>query len=216
MFPLSIHIYFEIGALLVSLIFWNKIKNTSLRLLPLFLLFVVGAEMYGRYLSVVLHRPNAWLYNFTVPIEYLFYALLFYMHYTKRSYRTICLYFLFLFPVFVLINILFIQGSYKFNSNILKVGTFSMILLCCFYFAELFQQEKQVHLLKEPMFWVATGVFLFNTGEFFYSLFADYLREHHLDRPRKIFKSINNKLNWILYTCLAIAILCTQKKPRKT
>jgi hypothetical protein len=170
--------------------------------------------MYGRYLRNELRQPNAWLYNFSIPIEYLFYATLFYLYHWKRIFKNIALGFIILFTVFVGVNFLF-QGHQKMNTNMLKVGSFCMIVLSCFVFTELLSSERPINYLKEPIFWIATGVFLFNTGEFFYTLFSDYLIQNHLDRPRKIFSSINNKLIWVLYTCLIISMLCTTKKPRK-
>lgn len=216
MLPLSIQIVFEIGALLASILFWSGIKHTSLKWLLPFLILIVSVELYGRYLRKVLHQPNAWLYNISVPIEYLFYAVLFYLEYKLPKVKKATLAFMVLFLIFSLLNIAFVQGFYAFNTNILKVGSFSMMVFSCIYFVELFRQERHVQILKEPMFWLATGVFLFNTGEFFYTLFSDYLIQNHLDKTRKIFSSINNKLIWVLYTCLIIAIVCTEKKPRKT
>ena len=214
MFPLSIHIYFEIAALLTSVLFWYKIKDTRLRWLLPFLFFMVAVELYGRYLRKELHQPNAWLYNVSVPIEYLFYTVIFWRHYTTDLFKKIAQTFLILFFAFVLTNLIFIQGFEKFNTNILKVGSFSMIILCCLYFVELLKYEGDIQLLREPMFWIASGVFLFNTGEFFYTLFSDYLIQNHLDRARTIFSTINNKLIWVLYTCLGISIVC-MKKPQK-
>jgi hypothetical protein len=88
-------------------------------------------------------------------------------------------------------------------------------VLSCMYFVELQTTNLQVNLIIEPMFWLTTGVFLFNTGEFFYTLFSDYLTRNHLDLTRQIFVSINNKLIWVLYSCITISILCTGKKPLK-
>ena len=213
MLPLPIHIYFEIAALLTSIILWYKLRHSSLFWLLPYLAFIVGIELTGRYIRTELRQPNAWLYNISVPIEFLFYGFIFYLHYNRYSFIQLAKFFLILFAVFALCNILFIQGFQSFNTNILKVGSFSMIILACLYFTELLSRNERVNLLREPMFWLTTGVFLFNTGEFFYSLFSDYLIKSHLDKPRKIFSSINNKLIWVLYTCIAISIICT--KPRK-
>jgi hypothetical protein len=214
MFPLSPHNYFEIATLLVSIIFWPKLKETNFRWLLPFMIFIVAVEMYGRYLRNDLRQPNAWLYNYSIPVEYLFYATLFYLYHKKKSFKRISLGFMILFIVFVGINFL-IQGHQKMNTNMLKVGSFCMIVLCCLVFMELLSSDKTVNYLKEPIFWIATGVLIFNTGEFLYTLFTDYLIRNHLDRTRKIFSSINNKLIWILYTCIIISILCIPKKPQK-
>src|SRR5258705_7636789 len=120
MFPLPDHIFFEIGALLTSILFWYKIKNTKLCWLIYFMIFIVGVELYGRYLRKELHEPNLWLYNISIPIEYLFYGLLFYLHYTRKLFLQIAIFFLIFFSIFAISNILFIQGFEKFNTNILK------------------------------------------------------------------------------------------------
>lgn len=212
MFPLPIHIYFEIAALLASIIFWYKLKNTRLKWLLPFMIFMVSIELSGRYIRIELRQPNAWLYNLSVPIEYLFYALLFYLHYGRKVFKQTAIGFLIGFSIFALCNILFIQGIERFNTNILKAGSFCMIILSCLYFVELLSREDHFNLISEPMFWIATGVFLFNTGEFFYTLFSDYLIKNDLDKTRKIFSSINNKLIWVLYTCIVISIICTKQK----
>ena len=186
--------------------------NTKLCWLLPFLIFIVGVELFGRYLRKELHQPNAWLYNISVPVEFIFYGILFYLHYTRKLFLQIAAGFLILFSLFAISNIFFIQGFNNFNTNILKIGSFGMIVLCCMYFTELLSKNTQISLIKEPMFWLAAGVFLFNTGEFFYSLFVDYFARHNLDKTRKIFSSINNKLIWVLYTCIAISIICTKKK----
>lgn len=215
MFPLSIQIYFELAALLTSVIFWSKIKKTWARWLLPFLLFIVLVELTGRYIRLELYKPNAWIYNISVPIEYLFYGFIFYLNYTRKTFKVIALVFLIAFPVFVLANMLFVQGFFRFNTNILKIGSFCMIILCCFYFTELMAKSEEIKLLTEPLFWLATGIFLFNAGEFFYSLFTDYLIQNHLDRTRKLFKSINNKLLWVLYTCIIISVICMARKRQK-
>jgi hypothetical protein len=212
MFPLPIHIYFEIVALLASIIFWNKLRQTRLYWLLPFMIFIVGIELTGRYIRTELHKPNAWLYNLSVPFEYLFYAFLFYLHYQKKIFKQVAVIFLIGFSIFVVSNILFIQGIERFNTNILKGGSFCMIILSCLFFVELLSKEEQTNVFTEPMFWIATGVFLFNTGEFFYTLFLDYLTKNHLDKTRKIFSSINNKLIWVLYTCIAISIICIKQR----
>lgn len=212
MFPLSIQIYFELAALLTSIIFWYKLRHTKLRWLMHYLFFIVVIELTGRYIRTELKQPNAWLFNISVPVEFLFYGFIVRLHFERKLFKTVAEYFVILFFLFSLGNLLLIQGFYRFNTNILKVGSFSMIVLCCFYFVELVSKEGRVNLLREPMFWLTTGILLFNTGEFFYTLFSDYLIKNHLDTTRRTFASINNKLIWVLYTCISIAIICIRGK----
>lgn len=212
MFPFPIHIYFELAALVATIIFWYKLRLTRWYWLLPFLIFIVGVELTGRYIRTELKQPNAWLYNISVPIEYLFYSFLFYLSYQREIFKKLIVAFLIGFSIFAIINIFLIQGFERFNTNILKVGSFCMIVFSCLFFVELLSREEEFRLVEEPMFWIATGIFLFNTGEFFYTLFSDYLIKNHLDRTRKIFSSINNKLIWVLYTCIVISIVCIKQK----
>lgn len=215
MFPLTAHMYFEMAALVASVIFWHRIKHTHLRWFLPFLLFIVLIELSGRYIRKELHLPNAWLYNISVPIEYCFYTFILWAYFKSAKVRRITAAFLLCFFLFCLANMFFVQGFRKFNTNILKVASFAMIVLSCLYFTELMRLEHQVDLLREPMFWIVTGLFLFNAGEFFYSLFSDYLITHRMDRTRYIFASINNKLIWVLYTCFIISFLCSESRRQK-
>jgi hypothetical protein len=217
MFPLPLHIYFEIGALLTCLFFWSRIKNTKLYWFLTFMLFIVIVELTGRYLKKELGeiQLNQSLYNVSIPIEYLFYAYIFFLHYQNKVFKKIVGIFLIVFPAFVLINIVFFQGFNEYNSNIVKVGSFSMIVFSCFYFSDMMKAETEQHLLKIPMFWIATGVLLFNAGEFLFSLSIDYLYDKFPKEIFKIFGSIIFKLICVLYTCISIAIICSERRHQK-
>ena len=214
MFPLRPSLYFEIAAFAASVIFWYKIKHTRMRWLMFYLFLIVSVELAGRYISRELHKPNYWLYNISVPVEYLFYTALFYWHYTLSRNRILARWFLMLFPVFVLINLLAIQGLHQFNNNFLKIGSLSMIIFSCLYFYEILTSEEIIHPPGIPMFWIAIGVFLFNTGEFVYSAASDTLIPYWR-KWRPTFQLINNNLIYVLYSFIIIAILSFLWTPQK-
>ncbi len=215
MFPLPLHIYFEVGALLVSMLFSKRISASPIRWFLPYLSVIVIVELLGRYIKKDLGSVNSWLYNISIPIEYVFYSLLFIHFYTNPKFKKICIFALALFLIFIVINISFIEGFYDFNTYTLKIGSFLMIIFSCMFFIDLVQREKDFTLTTEPMFWIASGVLLFNTGEFFFNLSLDYLIKNFPISTVKIFASINNKLIWVLYTCIIIAILCTPKRRQR-
>src|SRR5688500_7923249 len=122
MFPLPLHMYFEIAALIASIIFWRRIQHSLLKWFMPFLAFIVAIEMTGRYIGKELRHPNVWLYNISIPMEYLFMSFIFYSFFEKRSNQYLAMCFLILFSVFVVFNITLIQGMNKFNTNTLVVG----------------------------------------------------------------------------------------------
>jgi hypothetical protein len=199
--------FFEIAALFVCILFWRSLKYSRLRWFLPFLLFIVLAELTGRYLSKELKQPNAWLYNFVLPVEYSFYAIIFLLHFRKRIDRLIVIGFLILFGAYTLL-VFMINGIVKFNVDFLLIGSFAMLIFCILYLLEQYNDPQGSSLLQNPMFWVTVGLFLFNAGEFSYNLLSKYFIENKMDPSLKLFRAINNKLILILYSSFIIAFIC--------
>jgi quinol-cytochrome oxidoreductase complex cytochrome b subunit len=122
---------------------------------------------------------------------------------------------LFFIPLYALFNMTFIQGFTDLNTNILLVGSCIMILLCCLYFVDLFRRDEEIMLLREPLFWVTTGLLVFNMGELSYNLFLDYILKNRHDAKALLFISIISLLIYVLYTFISIGLLCIKKPFRR-
>lgn len=208
MFPLPLHIWFEIAAFIASVICWNSLKKTHLRWFLPFLFLIVAVEITGRVFSRILHQPNSWLYNLSIPFEYLFYTFIFLSYYKKQYNRHLARLFMYLFLGFVVINLGYVQGISRFNTNTLKIGSFFMVVFSISYFIELYNIHEEQVLLRNAMFWIATGILLFNAGEFSYNLFSKHLISNNLDKTLKLFQVVNHKLNLFLYSSFIIAFIC--------
>lgn len=208
--PLPLFFYFELLAFVTSAVFLFKAKNRSLRWFPYYLFFIICVEFTAVYIRTVLHQPNVWLYNFSIPVEYLFFGLVFFINLRSLSNRYLARWFLILFSGFAIFNIAFIQGLGKFNSNIVLVGSFFMILLSSIMLFEIYSKDQASTIWIESLFWIASGVLLFNAGEFTYNLLSHYLINKEIDKAAQFFASINNKLIFVLYSCLTIGFVCTK------
>lgn len=208
MFPLPPFHYFELGAFAVSLLMWKYMKKTAFWWFPLYLLFIIMVELTARFIRKVHHQPNVWLYNFSIPIEYLFNGFIFYSMFKAGSFRNLARWFIILFSIFAILNLSIIQGITIYNSNILMVGSFFMIVLSFLFLYELYQTDEG-SLFTKPMFWFSIGILFFNAGEFTYNLLSHYLINAEIDKAATFFATINNKLIYVLYACLTISFLCT-------
>ena len=211
MFPIPVNIYFIIFSFLVSLFCYPSIKHRALAWFIPFLLLMISVELTGRYIRTGLHLANSWLYNIFIPVEYLFYTYLFYRYFEDKVFKKIAKTIMVLIPVAAVINIVFIQGFYSFNTNTLLAGNCIMICFCLLFFTDLFKREEEMVLLTSPMFWITTGVLLFNLGELSYNLFFDYILKNRHDPKAMVFTAINGKLVYVLYTMISIGLLCTKK-----
>ena len=215
MFPLPLFYYFEIGALLISVVFLYKFNNQPLRWFLPFLLLMVCTEFTGRYIRKILGHPNTWIYNITIPVEYLFYGLMIAALCRTASFKNFIFYSMALFSAFIIINLLFIQGFTVLNTNILKAGSCLMIIFSGIGLVDLFTNDDHDSLLSNPLFWICAGVLFFNTGEFLYNFLFDILLKKNWDKTAKAFASINNKLIYVLYSCISIAIICSKTREKK-
>lgn len=170
-----------------------------------YLLFIVFIELSGLYIGRELMRPIGWIFNISVPIEYIFFSFLYYLHYKNSIYRKIVKWFLFCFPLFVLIYSV-MEGMNGFRSIYLKIGSFTMIVFSCLYLADLLRTDTIANPLKIPMFWIASGVLLFNAGEFMSNFLMDLLVAD-MSRWSKMFRLVNNNLIVVLYSCISIGII---------
>ncbi len=215
MFPLPPFHYFTIGAFIISAVVLYKFNNKPLRWFIPFLLLMVCADLYGRYIRKILHQPNTWLFNITIPVEYLFYGFMIGSLCLTKNYRQLIFFLTIVFGLWAVVNLLFIQGHTDLATYNLKAGSTLMILFSSLGLLDLFKNDQHQTLLKNPLFWICTGVLFFNSGEFIYNFFFDVMLKNNWDKSTRLFSAINNKLIYVLYTCLSIAIVCSKTLEKK-
>jgi len=214
MFPLPIYLYVELGAFIVSVLTYRSLKGTAFRLFPLFLFFIVMVELTARYLVQVLqYHQNAWLYNISTTLEFVFYAYVFSLTLRDPTFKKMTLRFMAFYPILVLLNLSFIQGFMQFHSYTIVLGSMFMVIFCCLFFYELLLNPLEGELRKVPMFWIGTGILFFYLGDLSFDLLFNLLKNDATGR--NLFQSINNNLILILYSCFIIAFLC-QRSLRKS
>ena len=207
---LPLFFWFETGAFIFSLFLLKRKENDILKLFIPFLLLTLGAELFGLYLAKM-YRNNLWWFNFFTSFEFIFYSIIFYFHYSKEKYKNTVRFFIPFYIISLAVNFIFFQPVLKqFHSHTMLIGSFFMILFCCFYFLELFGRD--INFLQQPLFWIACGLLLFYLGNFFYNLLLDYLVKYKLDKERIMFVTINNNLNIIMYSFFSIGFYVAGRK----
>lgn len=199
----------ELLALVTGIIYWPFLKFSKLFWLPFFLAFIVLVELTGRFLPQYLNLDNAIIYNFSIPLEYLFYSYLFYLHgnyrlsfFSKIS-ATIII-------SVSLISFILIPISI-FHHYVLMTGQILIIVCCCLYIYEQFLDTESISLIKNYFFWIVAGLLLFNLGDFSYTLLFPLIRDQKWDDLGLLFKSVNNSFLFLLYLSYIIAIVTCKR-----
>jgi hypothetical protein len=195
----------EMVCLLIGIWRYKNLPAGPFRMLVWFLACIVSVEWYGLVAGRWFGGAIGMVFNFSVPLEYMFFVWFITRHITSPIGRRFGHFYLLAFLGFMLLNNLFSKET-GFHGIYMKIGILGVLFFCCFYFAELLRKEEVVNPLLSPVFWICCGLFIFNIGEFVYGFGIAKLAND----PKAwvaIFKALNSNLNVLLYSCISVAMI---------
>lgn len=149
---------------------------------------------------------NTLLYNLFTTFEIVFYIWMFKCIITYKKFKRILSILIFVYPALSVANSFFIQRG-GFHSVTAGLGSLVIVICAIFYFYELFNSEKSVNLIRQPEFWISSGLLFFYSCSF--PLFS--LINNFYSPSNKIIHAIISLLsivNILLYSSFIIASLC--------
>ena len=170
--------------ILISLsVYFQKQTPLYLQLYPVYLssAFVIGLieewlVQHGKYNTGV---ANVW-----GTIEFCFYFFVLHQIIFNIKIRRIILYVTIFYALFAFFNLFFIKHKVGFNPVNFTVGCLITVLLCIYYFVEIFQKTEAESLSRSPAFWIASAI-LFNTV----LIFPTFALESFLEEQTKVDKA---------------------------
>ena len=202
-----ITLLFSIGA---GIFFYKKLHPSWLRLFTWFLIFTLLTQLTGFSYSFYTKKSNHFIFNFYILIQFLFYFYLFYKTFEKQNLKFLTRLMAIVFLAFYIYNILFGTGFFIFSSASNTVGSICIIICCLMYFVSLFQSELNLNYFRIPMFWIATGLLFYFTGNFIYLSLMGYIEKHNLDISGNFYMYIMVTLNLLLYGLFTSGLLSNQ------
>jgi len=203
----TLYIYFIALSYLIGWLFFNRNKDkTYLKWFPFFLVLSVVVETYGNYLSS-LNIDNTRLYNFFSSAEFIFYFFILYHIIRSGRVKRIIFIIACVFVPLDLINIFFVQGLDNFHTVTYSLGCVLIIAPSIYYFYELFRLPKLISLMREPSFWIVSGLLFFYCCSFPYFAFTGLLYDA-APFIMNNFSMIISILNILLYSLFTIAFIC--------
>jgi hypothetical protein len=197
---------FEILALLVStLIYSRKNVHLYLRFFPIFLLITIVVEVIGFALREKGLGSNP-LCNFLTVLEFVFYFFVLRLSIKDSRVRRIILYFTILYPIIAIVYILS-QNFYAFHSLTYNIGAISIVCFCVYYFYEVFKTPVINNLLKEPSFWICTGLLIYYSCTVPLIGVFNYINTK-IELEQSVFALILTITNVLLYSSFIIAFIC--------
>jgi hypothetical protein len=209
------HVYFFQYLLLIAIIAgairYRRIEPPVLRWLVPFLVATFVVEAIGTSLSRR-HQFNLWLYDPWTAFEFLFYSYLYTRILEDPKWVKIIQYAMLIYPVLFLVDILFLEKLFapklmdrKFHTYTYRIGSIMVVTWAYLYFRQLMRSPDYIPVLRDPVFWVSSGLMLFYTGNFFFFSSTDILMNRI---PQSTWQALEDPLNILLYGSFLIALLC--------
>ena len=132
---------------------------------------------------------------------------------TGRKVKRFLLYSLLAYPLLCMINIFLVQTSGAFHTITYSFGCLLVVSSCIYYFWQLFQQKHSVDLVRQPAFWICSGLLFFYACTFPLFGMTNLMRALPAVILQNLFY-IFILLNIFLYLSFTIAYLCRLKTRR--
>jgi hypothetical protein len=208
-FPIPIHIYIIFLCVLISLISLTQKQPPSyMWLFTFYMILTLLVEFIGWW-SNIHNKNNLPLYNIYGVIN-IIYSIYLVRHFlqegkAKKMFGRCML----IYPVFPLINIGLIQRSlHSFATYSYIIGAVMIVICCICYFYQRIKYPGKDNLLRDPSFWIATGLLFFNSISVPNLGIINFLT----NIPKlayKTFFNISVVINIILYSLYCISSLCS-------
>jgi hypothetical protein len=206
---LPVYFYFIALSFIVSLIVYSSPGHSYLKIFPPFLLATLAAEFAGSYLMYI-HEPNTFIYNFFTAIEFVFYMFLVSLIIKNGKVKKIIRWCSLLYAIVSIGNILFFQGMEKFHTVTYSLGCLVIVIICIYYFLEIFSSPRSMKLSTDPAFWICSGLLFFYCCGFPLYAFLNFWAGFRW--MRKSFTDIVDILNIFLYSLFIISFLCSRTR----
>ncbi len=199
-------LFIQIICLLASLtLFFQASIAQYLKTFPLFIFVTLIVEITAWLLFKNRINVNL-LYCFFTAFEFEYYLFIISFSLYRKKAKKIIAWVLAVYPLLVIINVFFIQPN-GFHTITYSLGCLLIVAACIYYFFEIFQSTRSVNLVKEPPFWICSGLLFFYCCTF--PLIGLW---NHLSGLSDIIltnlNAIMQVLNILLYSLFSIAFLC--------
>ena len=183
--------------------------DSVLKLFVLFCLISFSFDLFEMTLSELKVKNNCPVLHLYDVLEVLFYTVIYYRAFYESIFKRIALLLGTTALAAVICNAAFIEKIWTYPSISNTVVCMMMIILSLTYFYQLLTRQEFVHIDKQALFWINTGVlFYFSINIFLFMLYNKISKDVRNDYY--MLQSVTSVIGNLLYS---VGLLC---KPQKT
>lgn len=148
--------------------------------------------------------------HFYIIIEFLLWALFYRILLHPLIHKKILDVIIFLFELYVIINLLFIQNLSTMPNFVRAVEGLLLVLFSVLLFYKFIIESKYLEIQKEPLVWINAAVLIYFSGSFFFNILFNLILENSLEFSR-ITSYYFTGLNAFFYLLIVFGFLLQKK-----
>ncbi len=153
-------------------------------------------------------RRNHFLFNICDPVNFFMIAFFYYFQLHHPLIKKIIRFFLWGFPLFVIVNAIFLQGFSNLNTNSYVLGGSFILLLSVAYFWQLNSSDETQSIFRDPVFWISLAYLFYFTISVPYLGMLNYLYAEYPDFTRVYYLIVYDGAIIINKIFLTTSFLC--------
>jgi hypothetical protein len=181
-------------------------KNRCLKVIFSYLVFAGLSDITERLLGSR-NINNLPLLHFYTIVEFLFITRFFQLILNEPLVFRLIGWLMVIVPVFCVLDFIFIQSIYQFNSYPRPISALIIIGLCLFYFFKHSESENQKPWVDLPLNWMVTGLLVYFGSSLFHFAFLNVLNENVSENVYFIFGTIHATLVMVMYLLFTAGFL---------
>jgi hypothetical protein len=178
-------------------------KLNELNIVLLYGLFSLIQSILSYYVLFIIPNDYNFIIEYSINIfllvEFLLFYLLFFLIIKSKYIKYILVLLTFIFLCIIFYHWTYTNELYKNPARLTVIECFFLIIPSLYYFIEIFYYSPITNLLKEPHFWIVTGIMFFFT-----SIFPLFLLNIFVLYPRASFYNSMYSITYISYCLLFV------------
>jgi hypothetical protein len=212
---ISFYLYIVALSIIVGALRFRSLEPKPVKWLVPFLCVTLAVELAG-LITTRMNIRNLWMFNVFTCSEFVFYSWVYLNILENQRVKKLIRYAIVVYPLLFLINIFWIEGIYRFHTLTYRIGSVMIVVWAYLYFRQLMRSSSYSPVLRNPIFWISTGLLFFYAGFFFYMTAGSILIYAKGFYSKLVFDTISDTLNLLLYSCFLISFLCQMSITRKS
>lgn len=202
-------------AVVVSLFYFNRLKDNYFRYFSIYLLAITVLDLYcSKFYRLLTDDRDLWpIYsNFfanhvKIPLQYFFFSWFYYKRLDrfKEVVKT---------GTFIYLSTWVIESIYRFGSGYkafftysYQIGTLWVLILSLFYFVDLIKSDRIIDFYKERFFYVSTGLVIFYVFSMPLHVFKPILDQSSDSFIKGLYRNYSYPLNITMYLLFAASFI---------